>query len=49
MAQLDSFFEYMKKYKGTELCLESNIEPRITIFGENSDHGEAATFLYPHF
>ena len=34
MAQLDSFFEYMKKYKGTELCLESNVEPRITISGK---------------
>lgn len=34
MAQLDSFFEYMKKYNGTELCLESNVEPRITISGK---------------
>ena len=34
MAQLDSFFEYMNKYNGTELCLESNIEPRITISGK---------------
>ena len=34
MAQLDSFFEYMKKYNGTELCLESDVEPRITISGK---------------